>query len=109
MPIKSKVFIQTLQKSQDRHIISVAFEFNNKNSKKVFVIAVFGWGRFAPPPIKLELKALLISYYGHDDGLADIMVHRSAALRGHVELLTPSPQAFLLLMQSLCLNTCVLN
>ena len=35
MPIKLKVFIQTLQKSQDRHKISVAFEFNNKNIKKV--------------------------------------------------------------------------
>ena len=48
MSIKSKVFIQTLQKSQDRHKSSFAFEFNNKNTKKVFVIAVFGWGRFAP-------------------------------------------------------------
>ena len=36
MPIKSKVFIQTLQKSQDRHKISFAIEFNNKNTKKVF-------------------------------------------------------------------------
>ena len=35
MPIRLKVFIQTLQKSQDRHIISVAFEFKNKNIKKV--------------------------------------------------------------------------
>ena len=58
MPIKSKVFIRTLQKSQDRHEISFAFEFNNKNTKKVFVIAVFGWGRFAPPPhtIKLDFR-----------------------------------------------------
>ena len=39
MPIKSKVFIQTLQKSQDRHKISFAFEFNDKNTKKVLVIA----------------------------------------------------------------------
>ena len=38
MPIKSKVFIQTLQKSQDRHKISFAFEFNNKNTKKVFAL-----------------------------------------------------------------------
>ena len=58
MPIKSKVFIQTLQKSQNRHKISFAFEINNKNTKKVFVIAVFGWGRFAPPPntIKLDFR-----------------------------------------------------
>ena len=50
MPIKSKVFIQTLQKSQDRHKISFAFEFNNKNTKKVF-------GANLPPPntIKLDL------------------------------------------------------
>ena len=50
MPIKSKVFIQTLQKSQDRHRISVAFEFNNKNTKQVF-------GANLPPPniIKLDL------------------------------------------------------
>ena len=47
---KSEVFIQTLQKSQDRHKISFAFEFNNKTPKTVFVIAFFGWGRFAPPP-----------------------------------------------------------
>ena len=38
MPIKSKVFIQTLQKSQYRHKIGFAFEFNNENTKKVFVI-----------------------------------------------------------------------
>ena len=38
MPIKSKVLIQTLQKSQDRHQISSAFEFNNKHTKKIFVI-----------------------------------------------------------------------
>ena len=35
MPIKSKVFIQTLQKSQDKHKISFAFEFNNKNIKNI--------------------------------------------------------------------------
>ena len=34
MPIKSKVFILTLQKSQDMHKISFAFEFNNKTTKK---------------------------------------------------------------------------
>ena len=36
MPIKLKVFIQTLQKSQDRHKISFSFQINNKNIKKVF-------------------------------------------------------------------------
>ena len=49
MPIESKVFIQTLQKSQARHKNRFSFEFNNKNTKKVFVIGLFGWGRFAPP------------------------------------------------------------
>ena len=44
MPIKSKVFIQTLQKSQDRHKISFAFGFNNKNIKKVF------GANLSPPP-----------------------------------------------------------
>ena len=50
MPIKSKLFIQTLQKSQDRDKISFAFEFNNKSPKKVF-------GANLPPPntIKLDL------------------------------------------------------
>ena len=48
MPIKSKVFIQTLQKSQDRHKISFAFEFNNKNIKKVF-------GQICPPPDTIQL------------------------------------------------------
>ena len=43
MPIKSKVFIKTLQKSQDWHKIDFAFEFNNKNTKKVF-------GPNLPPP-----------------------------------------------------------
>ena len=38
MPIKSKVFIQTLQKSQNMQKINFAFEFNNKNAKKVYVI-----------------------------------------------------------------------
>ena len=36
MPIKLKVFIQMLQKSQDMHKNSFAFEFNNKNIKEVF-------------------------------------------------------------------------
>ena len=49
MPIKSKVFIQTLQKSQDRYNISFAFEFNNKNTKKVF-------GQICPPPQKKTIK-----------------------------------------------------
>ena len=42
MPIKSKELIQMLQKSQDRHKISFAFEFDNKNIKKVF-------GQICPP------------------------------------------------------------
>ena len=54
MPIKSKVFIQTLQKSQDSHKISFAFEFNNKNTKKVFVTAFFGWGRCFLPIFLIE-------------------------------------------------------
>ena len=33
MPIKSKVFIETLQKSPNRHNISFTHEFNNKNTK----------------------------------------------------------------------------
>ena len=47
MPIKSKLFIQTLQKSQD-------IEFNNKNTKKVFVTAFFGWGRCFLPIFLIE-------------------------------------------------------
>ena len=35
MPIKLKVFIQVLQKSHNRHKISFAFEFNNKNIKNI--------------------------------------------------------------------------
>ena len=55
MPIKLKVFIQTLQKSQDRHKIGFAFEFNNKTSKKSL-------GQICPPPdtIKLDLPPDLI-------------------------------------------------
>ena len=49
MPIKSKVFIQTLQKSQDMHGISLTVEFNNENTKKVFVIAFFLVGADLPP------------------------------------------------------------
>ena len=49
MPIKSKVFIQKLQKSQDRHKIRFAFEFNNKNTKKVF-------GANLPPPNTIRVK-----------------------------------------------------
>ena len=49
MPIKTKVFFQTLHISQDRHKNSFAFEFNNKNTKRVLVIEFFGQGRFAPP------------------------------------------------------------
>ena len=62
MPIKSKVFIQTLQKSQNRNKIRFAFEFNNKNTKKVFVIAVFGWGRFAHKP-----RIVLVLSIRHND------------------------------------------
>ena len=54
MPIKSKVFIQTLQKSQDRHKISFAFEFNNKNIKKVFR------PNLPPPPDKMMLDVDII-------------------------------------------------
>ena len=49
MPLKSKVFIQTLQKSQERHKISFAFEFNNKNTKKVF-------GHICPRPPPTQLS-----------------------------------------------------
>ena len=56
MPIKSKVFIQIVQKSQNRHEISFAIEFNNKNTKKVFVIEFFGRGRFPPPPNTIKLN-----------------------------------------------------
>ena len=57
MPIKSKVLIQTLQKSQDRHEISFAFEFNNKNTKKIFVIAFFvGEDLPLPNTTKLDLR-----------------------------------------------------
>ena len=38
IPIKSKVFNQTLHKSQDRHKNSFSFDFNNKNTKNVFRI-----------------------------------------------------------------------
>ena len=51
MPIKSKVVIQTLQKSRNRHKISFASELNKKeNTKNVF-------GTNLPPPntIKLDL------------------------------------------------------
>ena len=46
---KSKVFIKTLQKSQDWHKIDFAFEFNNKNTKKVFEPNLP-----PPPPIHLS-------------------------------------------------------
>ena len=49
MPIKSKVFIQTLQKSQERHEISFAFEFNNENTKKVV------GANLLPPPHQIQL------------------------------------------------------
>ena len=49
MPVKSKVFIQILQKSQDRHKTSFAFEFSNKNTKKVF-------GQICPPPLPIQLS-----------------------------------------------------
>ena len=50
MPIKSKVLIQIFQKSQDRHKISFAIGFNNKNTKKVF-----GANLPFPNTIKLDL------------------------------------------------------
>ena len=56
MPIKSKVLIQIVQKSQNRHKISFAIEFNNKNTKKVF-------GPDLPPSpntIKLDLPPDII-------------------------------------------------
>ena len=45
---KIKVFIQTLQKSQDRHKISLAFALKNKNTRKVFEANL-------PPPTPLNL------------------------------------------------------
>ena len=48
MPIK--VFIHTLQKSQDTHKISFSFEFNNKNIKKVV-----GANLPPPPPDTIQL------------------------------------------------------
>ena len=65
MPLKSKLFIQTLQKSQDRHEISFSFEFNNKNIKKVF-------GANLPPPCynsagfypdTIRVNKVLVNYY----------------------------------------------
>ena len=54
MPIKSKVFIQTLQKSQDRHKIRFSFESDNKNITKVF-------GTNLPPyTIKLDIPPDII-------------------------------------------------
>ena len=49
MPIKSKVFIQTLKKSQDSHKMSVAFEFNEKTPKKSL-------GQICPPPPPIQLR-----------------------------------------------------
>ena len=55
MPIKSKVFIKALHKTQNRHKTSFSFDFNNKNIKKVF-------RSYHPPPpntftkIQLGLK-----------------------------------------------------
>ena len=43
--IKSKVFIQTLHKTQDSHKTSFSFDFNNKNTKK----APVGFVRIYPP------------------------------------------------------------
>ena len=63
MPMKSKVFIQTLQKSQDRQKISFAFEFNIENTKSLR-------GKSAPPQIQLSwiyppipLGLIVKSYY----------------------------------------------
>ena len=53
MPIKLKVFIQMSQKSQDRHKTSFAFEFNNKNIKKVFgsLLALITLESFKQQPV----------------------------------------------------------
>ena len=63
MPMKSKVFIQTLQKSPDRHEISFAFEFYNKNTKKVFGANLppiqLSW---IYPPIQLGLMLIIPSW-----------------------------------------------
>ena len=53
LPLKSKVFVQTLQKSQDRHKISFAFEINNKNTKKVFITAFLWSGQICPSRMQL--------------------------------------------------------
>ena len=42
------------QKSQDRHKTSFAFEFNNKNAEKVFVIGVLVGADLPPPLIQLS-------------------------------------------------------
>ena len=58
MHIKSKVFIQTLQISQDMHRISFDFEVNNKNTKKVFGanLPPFNTINLDLPPIQLGLR-----------------------------------------------------
>ena len=58
MPIKSEVVIQILQKSQDRHKISFAFEFNNKNTKKFFGanLPPFNTIKFGFPPNTIRIK-----------------------------------------------------
>ena len=63
MPIKLKVLIQMLQTSQNKHKISFAFEFNNKNIKKVF-------GANLPPPHTIKLAKTYVIYTifrGHVD------------------------------------------
>ena len=54
MPINLKVFIQTLQKSQDRHKISFAFEFNNKTPKNFVLRFLVGADLAHPNTIKLN-------------------------------------------------------
>ena len=56
--IRSKVFIQTFKKSQDRHNISFSFEFNNKNTKKSLRNSVILVGADLPLPntIKLDFR-----------------------------------------------------
>ena len=56
MPIKLKVFIQTVQKLQDRHKISFSFEFNNKNTKKSLRNCVFLDRADLPPPNTIKLN-----------------------------------------------------
>ena len=59
MPIRSKVFIQTLLKSQDRHNISFSFEIDIKNTKKVFTPPSPNTIKVDLPPNTIRVKCLL--------------------------------------------------